>query len=185
MAPIMRERYELKELDKIEFKRSAVIIVLCKDENDALFIPLIERFTYNGLHSGQISLPGGKFEEGDETHRNTALRECYEEIGVESAHIELLGDLTELFISVSKFLVEPVVGICKIKNVAFVKNEREVKNIIKLFVNDLLNDSIVKSGTVEVGKDLKLKTPYFEVEGFKVWGATAMILSEFKTLLLR
>ncbi len=183
MSPIKREKYTPEKNFNSDYKRSAVILVLCLDENDNLFIPLTQRFPYEGLHSNQVSLPGGKFEENDINNANTALRECFEEIGIEPHNIELLGDLSPLFIPVSKFLVHPVVGVCKIKNTGFKKNEREVKSIVKLYINDLLTENIVKSGFIEVKNDFKIKSPYFEVEGLIVWGATAMILSEFKSLL--
>lgn len=157
------------------------MILFCEDAEGNLFIPLTERMTYNGAHSGQISLPGGKYEIGDNDLMNTAIRECYEEIGIKE--IEVIGKLTPLFIPVSHFLVNPYVGICKIKNPVMTNQEREVKRLIKLSLEDLENDNIVKLGSMQIMDSMAIKTPWFEVEGLKVWGATAMILSELKELL--
>ena len=180
MAPIHRQRYELNHLNAEEFKPSAVMILFCEDDFGNTFIPLTERMTYNGVHSGQVSLPGGKYEAGDGDLSNTALRECYEEIGV--TEIEILGKLTPLFIPVSNFLVHPYIGVSKIKNPVMKNQEREVKTIVRVATEDLLNDVIIKQGTIQVG-EMFVKTPWFEVEKLKVWGATAMILSELKQLL--
>ena len=156
------------------------MILFCEDDAGKTFIPLTERMTYNGVHSGQVSLPGGKFEHGDADLASTALRECYEEIGV--TEIDILGKLTPLFIPVSNFLVHPYIGVSKIKNPLMKNQEREVKTILRVNIHDLLNDNIIKQGSINVG-EMKIKTPWFEVENLKVWGATAMILSELKEVM--
>ncbi len=180
MAPFHRRKIELEELKEKDYRPSAVMILVCEDEGGKPFIPLTERMTYNGAHSGQISLPGGKFEQNDGDLATTAVRECYEEIGIRE--IEILGKLTPLFIPVSGFLVHPYIGLCKIKNPLMTSNEREVKTILRLDPMDLLNEQRVKKGSIEV-MNMKIETPWFDVKGLKVWGATAMILSELKQLI--
>lgn len=155
------------------------MVVLCVDETNNFFIPLIERETYNGTHSGQISLPGGKFDLEDLDLETTARRECFEEIGL--ANIEVLGKLTSVYIPVSGFLVQPYLGYFEVKNPNFVKHEREVKSILNLSIEELLDDNIVKNGSVTL--DLSLNHPYFEMKEYKIWGATAMILNEVKAVL--
>lgn len=177
MAPMGRGR--TADYDESRFRKSAVMVLLCADEGK-LFIPLTQRFAYEGLHSGQVSFPGGKFEQHDESLVHTALRECEEEIGI--SDVEVLGLLTPLYIPVSNFLVQPVVGFYG-RPVVMAPHEREVQRIVKLYIDDLLNEAIVKEGDVDIAKGLKRKAPYFEIEGLKVWGATAMILSELKVLL--
>lgn len=181
MAPLNRQRMGIEELEAQNFRPSAVMILFCENEKNELYIPLTERMTYIGAHSGQVSLPGGKFETQDEDLMTTALRECYEEIGIKD--VEVIGKLTPLHIPVSSFLVHPYVGICKIKDPVMVNQEREVKRVIKLEINDLIDDRIVKEGNMQVMGSLNIKTPWFEVEELKVWGATAMILSELKQVL--
>jgi 8-oxo-dGTP pyrophosphatase MutT (NUDIX family) len=180
MAPLHRTRLEVETLSIEQYKPSAVMVLFCEDEQGDVFIPLTERMSYNGAHSAQISFPGGKFDKEDKDLMNTAIRECYEEIGV--ADPEVIGKLTQLYIPVSSFLVHPYVGICKIKNPVMKPQEREVKTILKLRLQDLMNDNIMHKGTIELFNNLKIQTPWFDVQGHKVWGATAMVLSELKEL---
>lgn len=184
MAPSLRKQTVIKDLRPEDYRLSAVMVLFCLDEENNWFIPLTERFAYGGVHSGQVSLPGGKFETEDVTTEQTALRECYEEIGVRE-DIEIVGRLSPLFIPVSGFLVEPWVGISRKKTPVFTLNEREVKSIIRLNVKDLLDNSIMKTGNIELpGREvgLKIKTPWFEAGGYKIWGATAMMLNELKAV---
>ncbi len=181
MAPVSRPKFDIENMTEDQYRPSAVMILFCRDEQDDLFIPLIERHAYKGTHSAQISFPGGKYETADENLQNTAIRECFEEIGLKE-EIEIIGKLTRLFIPVSGFLVEPYVAVCKIKNPMIIPQEREVKSILKLKISQLLDDLIIEEGTVQAS-EYKIKTPYFLVEGNKVWGATAMMLNELKTVL--
>jgi 8-oxo-dGTP pyrophosphatase MutT (NUDIX family) len=184
MAPVARGRFDVETLSPGEFKPSAVMILLCDDGMGNWYIPLTLRASYNGAHSGQVSLPGGKFDAGDGDLQHTALRECYEEIGVKE-DVELLGSLTRLYIPVSHFMVTPFVGICHRSNPAFIPHEREVKSIVRLTVKDLLNAASVKQGSVSIdgSNALHMDAPYFMSEDYKIWGATAMILSELKAVL--
>ncbi|MBX3164719.1 MAG: CoA pyrophosphatase [Bacteroidetes bacterium] len=181
MAPVFRKRMNEDEVRAIHYKQSAVMILLCENENDDFFIPLTERMDYKGAHSGQISLPGGKFEPNDENLQATAIRECCEEIGVKD--LEVLGALTHLYIPVSNFFVQPFVGFCKTKNPDIIIQQREVKSVLKLSIDTLLDDKLVKTGSVEVVKSLRTETPYFDIQNKIVWGATAMMLNELKEIL--
>lgn len=181
MAPSGRKNTPIESLKTEQYKQSAVLIVFCKDVNNELFIPLIERVAYNGAHSAQISFPGGKYEQADGTLEQTAIRECFEEIGLNSG-VEVIGKLTHLFIPVSSFFVEPYVAFCTVSNPKIIIQKREVKSVLKLKINQLLDEGTLKNGTIEV-EDYKIKTPYFLVGGNKIWGATAMILNELKVML--
>lgn len=181
MAPILRPKIKIENLTPKDYKLSAVMILFCADENNNLFIPLIDRLAYNGAHSAQISFPGGKYENEDLNTLNTAIRECKEEIGIRQ-QIEIVGKLTPLFIPVSGFLVEPYIGFINFRHPDFKLNEREVKTILKLNINNLIADDFKKEGLIE-GSNYKSNIPYFEVNGYKVWGATAMMLNELKTIL--
>lgn len=181
MAPETRKKFHVNELIPDTFKKSAVMVMLYEHEGD-YYIPLTKRHDYDGTHSNQISLPGGKFDEGDETLLNTALRELNEEIGIESA-IEVIGLLTPLYIPVSNFYVEPYVCVYKNSEINFKPNEREVKQLIQLNLNTLKDEAIIEKRGVVKGNGYDYKTPYFNVEGEIIWGATAMILNEFKKLI--
>jgi 8-oxo-dGTP pyrophosphatase MutT (NUDIX family) len=184
MAPVARTRFDIEKLSPGQFKPSAVMILLCDDGMGNRFIPLTLRPPYIGAHGGQVSLPGGKFDEADGDLEHTAMRECYEEIGVKD-NIELLGTLTRLYIPVSHFMVTPFVGICHKSKPVFIPHEREVKSIVRLNIGDLLSVDSVKQGSVAVdaSNTLQMDAPYFLSEEYKIWGATAMILSELKAVL--
>jgi 8-oxo-dGTP pyrophosphatase MutT (NUDIX family) len=183
MAHIKRDKVRPEDLNPTEFRKSAVMVLLI-ERHDGYFIPLTERHTYKGAHSGQVSFPGGKFDEEDGTLQNTALRECEEEIGLKNG-IELIGELSSIYIPVSKFVVQPFVGVLKQEEPVYEINSSEVKCIIELPLNDLRTPELIKETIVEPSPGLKLKTPYFDVQGKIVWGATAMILNELKHLLLK
>jgi 8-oxo-dGTP pyrophosphatase MutT (NUDIX family) len=178
---IPQHRINLALENKENYKKSAVMILLCEDEQKKVFIPLIKRKSYQGTHSAQISLPGGKFDVTDEHLANTAKRECFEEIGIEN--IELILPLTSLLIPVSKFDVQPFVGVYHDAAPSFVINQREVDFILPLKIYDLLNDEKIKETETVISSNQKIIAPYFELESEKIWGATAMILSELKDVL--
>ena len=163
-----------------EHKFSAAVMIALYRVDEQWRFPLIKRAEDDYVHSGQIGLPGGKMEPG-ETIIKAALRETEEEIGIKSELIEVLGVLTEIQIPVSSFLVYPVVGIINCQP-EWILEQKEVAEVFTVSLDDICNPDNVKSemrrfkrGTVEV--------PYFRLFGHKVWGATAMILSEFRELL--
>ncbi|NMM49179.1 CoA pyrophosphatase [Flammeovirgaceae bacterium KN852] len=164
-------------------KKGGVLVLFYPDEND-ISIPLMLRPEYPGVHGGQVSFPGGKFEPQDKNLIHTALREAEEEIGIKSADVEILGNLSELFIFASNFLVVPTVGYLNYKP-DFVPEENEVEKIISLPVSHLIDPSVVKFTDIQASKSIRLNAPYFDVEGHVVWGATAMMLSELKAIITK
>ncbi|MDA1268202.1 MAG: CoA pyrophosphatase [Bacteroidetes bacterium] len=157
-------------------KKSGVLLLFYPDGGDVYF-PLIKRPQYPGVHSGQVGFPGGKMESTDPDILFTALREAEEEIGIDAGKVEVLGCLSNLFIPTSNFLVSPVVGFVQDKP-KFVPEQREVSRIITTEVVSLFHPEIRKQTHLPVGAGMQLETPYFEIDGEMVWGATAMILSE-------
>lgn len=182
MAPITRPRFDMARLDPSSYRKSAVMLLIYKDK-DSYYIPLVKRHEYKGKHSNQIGLPGGKFDEADGNLMTTALRELHEEIGIHKQDIEIIGALTPLYIPVSSFYVEPFIAVCTLDKINFNVDAREVKQLIQLDTALLKQDSIIEHGGIVSGDGYKLKTPYFNVEGEIIWGATAMILNEFKKLI--
>jgi 8-oxo-dGTP pyrophosphatase MutT (NUDIX family) len=140
--------------------------------------PLTKRPDYLGAHGGQISLPGGKAEAG-ETRIETALREAEEEIGVPASQIEIVGELTEFFVIPSNFLITPVVGFLK-GSPEFIPDSKEVKKIINASVEDLLRVDAVITKEILAAKMFPMMAPHFEIENEIVWGATAMMINEFR-----
>ena len=167
-----------------EDRREGAVLLLLYQKNGELYFPLIQRHEYKGVHSNQISFPGGKVEIGDESLLQTAIRETEEEIGVSKSLIKTLGALSELYIPPSNFMVSPFVGYIT-SEPNFVKEEREVKEILEVSLSNFLNNSSIKQTEVLVANGMKLKTPYFELNDKVVWGATAAILQEFKEVCQR
>ena len=125
-------------------------------------------------HAGQIALPGGRIEKG-ETALETALRETREEIGILPEQIEILGTLSELYVQVSRFQIHPFVGWLN-KKPEFIICENEVEKTISFPLKNMKNTFEEVELKTITGT---LKVPCFQFEGEIIWGATAMILSEF------
>ena len=154
------------------------VLILLYEEDGVMRFPLTKRQEYPGAHSGQISFPGGKAEPG-ETGIQTALREAHEEIGVALEGIEVLGTLTNFFVIPSNFIVTPVVAYSPVVP-AFVRSEYEVARILTCKVSDLLKEDAVQEKEILVAGKIRMLAPHFEMEGETVWGATAMMLNEFR-----
>lgn len=165
---------------KLPPRPGSVMILLYPDGNDVLF-PLTKRPDYLGTHGGQISLPGGKAETG-ETLIETALRETEEEIGIDSKSIEILGTLSDFFVIPSNFMVTPVVGMLHTQPI-FKPDPKEVVKVLKGSVNQLLKSEAIRTKEILAAKLFPMRAPHFEIEQEVVWGATAMILNEFRTIL--
>lgn len=157
---------------------SSVLILIFPNSEDRLELLLTLRST-DIDHGGQISLPGGRSEE-DETSVETALRETCEEVGVDPESIEIAGLLSDLYVSHSNNLVKPVVGFLPQKPELTI-NRAEVEEAFAIELDSLVTK---KNLTVE-NWDLQkysYRVPYWDVHEVPLWGATAMILSEFLEL---
>lgn len=177
MAPLYEDIKKRYTQSLKPVKSGSVLLLLYKQE-DKILLPLMLRPNYDGVHSGQISFPGGKKEEGDKDLIDTALRETREEIGIDEKEVTVLGSLTELFIPASNFTVLPVVGYAK-KRPVFLADPYEVVEIIETNVFDLLDEVPIKLKKINLYNNLEITAPYYDVQGHVVWGATAMMLSEF------
>ncbi len=131
-------------------------------------------------HPGQISLPGGATDAG-ETLVQAALREASEEIGVDPATVRILGELTPVHVLVSGFTLHPVVGIADARP-EFQPAPEEVEAILEISLHDLRDASRIRQGT-RLREGVAVEYPYFDLLGHQVWGATAMVLGEFISLL--
>ena len=167
-----------------EGARDGAALLLVYPHDQTLQIALTVRGSELRNHTGQVSLPGGRVDEG-ETFEAAALREATEEIGVDPATVELLGRLTPLHIPVSGYLLHPIVGYTSMRP-AFQRAEWEVARIIEAPVSMLSDPAAVKREIrtrVVKGQSIDVDVPYFDVDGEKVWGATAMVLAEFCAIL--
>ena len=182
MIPPARRADVVDEQKVAQARPAGALILLYPVENDLAF-PLIKRPVYNGVHSGQVSLPGGKRDLEDKSLIETALRECSEEIGVGGETVQTLGILSDLFVPVSRFLITPVVGFVR-QIPAFIPDDYEVERMFSGTLKELVDPKTIREGMIRLSSGYEMSAPYFNIAGEVVWGATAMILSELKWLTL-
>ena len=181
LAPKMRLEYNAKKIEANNPKIAAVLALFYPNQNNEVSLLLTKRANYIGTHSGQISFPGGKFEKSDLNLKETALRETFEEVGVWKKAIQVIREITEVYIPPSNFSVTPFIGILNYKPV--LKLNSEVAKIIEVPFSDLLDDNNIASISITNSYMKDTTVPCFNIDGSVIWGATAMILSEIKELL--
>lgn len=163
-------------LNNINLSNAAVMICLIERGNEIVF-PLIKRTQHDlDKHAGQISLPGGKQDSG-ENLKDTAIREVFEEIGLQAEKIKPLVKLTTLPVPISSFLVYPFVSYY-LENSEYKINPQEVQSVFEVSLTQLLDSD---NRHEEYRADYRV--PYYAFNGEKVWGATAMILAEFEAII--
>lgn len=174
----------LKDIEIPKKVKVASTLTLLVPRDGEWYIALMQRVVMKGdKHSGQISFPGGRVEESDPTLEYAALRETEEEIGVPMTSIQPLGRMTQMFIPVSNFVVHPFIGYVKdIPN--YIPDGKEVQQVIEMPLNDFLAKDAIKYTELKMPNGHVFKNvPYFDAQGHVVWGATAMMLSEFREIL--
>ena len=160
--------------------RIASVLALFYPKESQWHIVLIERESSNpnDRHGGQISFPGGRYEEADVDLSHTALREAEEEVGVDAQKVTVLGRLTDLYIPVSNFLVNPFVGYMEATPI-FNPQLEEVRSILEVPFSLLNDPQTIRSKDMHLAENIVLRNvPFFNVFDKVVWGATAMMLSE-------
>lgn len=183
MLPKFRTK-ELREVDveKANPREAAVLALFYPDKDDITNIVLILRKTYKGVHSAQIGFPGGRVELTDENLEETAIRETYEEVGVQPENINILKKITKIYIPPSNFWVHPFIGLAN-HTPNFVRQETEVEQIVEVKLEDFLNESNLIEKTLNTSYAKNVNVPAFFLNEHVVWGATAMMLSEVKMIL--
>ena len=181
MAPMLRKRFSLEDIALQKPKDSAVLALFYPGIDNITNILLMLRASYNGVHSSQISFPGGKKDKKDPSLQDTALRETEEEIGIAKNDIMIFREMTKTYIPPSNFMVTPFLGILSTKP-RFKTNE-EVERLIEVNVKELLNENSITSKNLTTSYMTNIDVPCFKLNDYTVWGATAMMLSEIKDLL--
>ena len=163
-------------------KRSAVLVLLFPDKGQLKTV-FIKRSEYDGVHSGQISFPGGQYESTDKSFEDTALRETNEEIGVSSDKIQLVGQLTDFYIPPSNFLVKVFVGYSNQKP-EYIPDKKEVQSVVEVDMDDLYDsNNITQKEFYSTSRKILVNAPTYIINGVEIWGATAMIVSELLDVL--
>ncbi|MEI6576841.1 MAG: CoA pyrophosphatase [Bacteroidota bacterium] len=171
-----QRRFQLENIPSPFEPRKSGVLILLYEQDQSLQTLMIQRPQYDGVHSGQIAFPGGKMEDSDTDLTATALRETTEEIGIPAEQIEVLGKLTELYIPPSNFLVQPVVGWINHVPDTF-PDPNEVEAILRLPLNDFINKSSLQQREVDI-RNFKISVPCYVIQGYVIWGASAMIMAE-------
>lgn len=181
LSPPYRLDYDLEEIKKNNPRIAAVMILLYENEFGDIEFPIILRHTYEGIHSNQYGLPGGSYEPEDLNLEETAIRETVEELGLDYDNIEIVKQLTELYIPPSNFLAYPFIGVYHGMPL-FEPDEMEVADVIPIDLEALMHaEPIVFERNFS---DNIVEIPAYEIgEEEYIWGATAMILSEFTNLI--
>jgi len=184
MAPPYRPNLSKEEILKLKPRVSGVMVLLFEKDN-LLNLVFTQRKTYEGVHSGQMSFPGGKKDEKDDDLVQTALRETEEEVGIEKNRIEVIGNLSELYIPPSNFLVYPTVGFAE--NIsAFTPQETEVEKVVEIPVDFFLNKGNINLKTeIKLFNNQNVNVPAYIFKEHIIWGATAIMLSEFTYIIER
>lgn len=180
MAPTPRPVWDPQATSPL---RAAAGLVLLYPREDRWWVPLTLRASTLPHHTGQVSLPGGRLDPG-ESIEEAALREAFEEVGLSAAEVDVLGRLTPLPIPVSGHLLHPVVGVAG-KRPTFSLAADEVERLIEAPLQHLRHPDTVKweQRVRQQPPGGLMDVPYFDVDGARVWGATAMVLAELLALL--
>jgi 8-oxo-dGTP pyrophosphatase MutT (NUDIX family) len=164
--------------------RDAAALLLLYPHADEWHLLLTVRGSDLKHHTGQVSLPGGRLDPG-ETIEAAALREAAEEVGVNPDSVRVVGQLTPVQIPVSGFVLHPVVGIADVRP-EFRPDDWEVARLVEVRLETLRDAGIVgrtRRRREFQGQVEEIEVPFFGIDDLEVWGATAMVLSEFLALL--
>ena len=182
MMPLFR----IKELESVDIhkknpKKAAVMALFYPDSDYSVNLLLILRNTYKGIHSNQIALPGGKMEKGDVDLLDTALRETQEEVGAVRNRIQVVRSISKVYIPPSNFEVTPYVGLYN-KERPFRAQVGEVAALIEVSLADFMDEGSIFRQVLNTSYARNVEVPAFKLNGYTVWGATAMMLGEIKEL---
>ena len=158
-------------------KQAAVLILLYPEQGRLHTVLTLRNSDLRG-HSGQVSFPGGKHDPQDKNLASTALRETCEEVGICDSRIEVIGELSRLYIPPSHFDVQPTVARYDVIPI-FNSNPAEVAEVFSLALDDLLDPRCKHEERRRI-RGHQVRVPYYDVKGHKVWGATAIMLSELE-----
>ncbi len=169
---VVRRRYDRSSFPPA--RPAATLLAIYPDADGQLVVPLTVRHDGLRSHAGEVSLPGGAVDAADGSREAAALREAWEEIGLEPATVTVLGELDDVWIPVSNFELRPIVGAVAMRPV-LVPHDAEVAAIVELPLAALFDPDVV--GVEEfASRGLRLRAGAYRYGGVRVWGATALTL---------
>ena len=177
MAPAIRK--QLLEKSIINPKKAAVICLFYEGIHGETCFYLIRRSSYPGVHSNQVVFPGGQIDSADQTPWGAAKRELWEELGISPQQVTQIRKITPLYIPPSHFWVDCFLGYSTAKTELNL-DKNEVKEVISVSLSEFINAK--KSFTNEI-EGMGIETPIYFLSDNTVWGATAMMLAEIKSIL--
>ena len=180
---VRRQLREEGDITREKAKRAAVM-ALFYPKREETHLLLMLRKEYEGVHSKQIGFPGGKVEDSDVDLLDTAKRETFEEVGIPPTAIEMVKPLSEVYIPPSNFLVQPYLGLYP-EVEPFRIDPVEVEALVEVKLVHFLDDKNLMQQRLTTSYAHDILVPAFKLNGYTVWGATAMMLSEIKDLLRR
>jgi len=181
---VMSNRKSVDEIDEtaLNARQSAVLINLYP-KNNQLHTVFIQRPIYEGVHSGQIALPGGKVEVFDKNLEETALREAEEELNIKANNLNIIGKLTPIYVPPSNFLIHPFIAF-QLNRPDFIIQESEVASYIECRLEFLMGeDKLITSEVIAGGASMNAKG--YQLDNHFIWGATGMMIKEFAEVLDR
>ncbi len=181
MTPKSHNMEQRFSFDKDSVRKAAILMLLYL-KDDEIKTVLIKRTAYNGIHSNQISFPGGKFEDYDLSLYDTACRETYEEIGINSKCVKYIGRISDLYIPPSNFLVSPFIAYTD-EIPLFKTDPTEVESILEVGLGHLFDESVVVEKLVYTSGSINIIAPCYYINDTIIWGATAMMISELKVII--
>ncbi|MDA3882260.1 MAG: CoA pyrophosphatase [Bacteroidales bacterium] len=162
--------------------KSAVLICLFEQNNSLYCIYTKRTVQKRDKHSGQISFPGGRYETKDENLRQTAIRECFEEIGVSAHESNISLQLSDIYIPVSNYIVSPFVTFLPTVTNTYEIQKAEVEEVLEIPVELLMQKEHIQQKTV-FKNNQEITIPYYSFNKHEIWGATAMITAELIDIL--
>ena len=180
VPPYRMDKLKSTLISEMKPKMASVLLLLYPNEAGEMNFVLTRRRLYNGVHSGQISFPGGKPDHLDNDLWATALRETHEEVGIPSDEVRYIRSLSKLYVPPSDFLIIPYMGYLQSPYV-FKPDPKEVEAILEISLMDFINKKSVLTKQLNSNSTC-ITVPAYIFDQNVVWGATAMILSEFKML---
>ncbi len=176
LSSVDGDRFEKYYNPASDAKHAAVLLLLTQRENTSEIVFMRRAYHKHDKHSGQISFPGGRMEQSDENLLACALRETHEEIGISPNKVEVLGELSSLYVYASNYIVQPYVGY--FNEPGHIRPNHEVAEVLFGSIQDFKNDGTTKTTLKTHGTTIR-DVPYYNLKGHILWGATAMILTEF------